>query len=1178
MATQTETTPITPSAPTGSNPRVTKVTSYVNQQLEKTRRQVKSTDLIGGLMTVLAIALSFLILGAIWDAWIWPLSVTGRWLCLGMLVGGCGLFGLFAILPLLMKRINPDYAAHMIESAQPNFKNSVLNYVSLRKKSDTLNAAVFDAVSRQAATDLSTVPVDGTVDRTKLIRLGFVLIGLMLFVVGYKILSPKDPLQTLARILAPSAKIAQPALVQISEVAPGDVKIFFGEQLEITAVVRGSHNPNEVSVFYSTIDGQSTNQRISMVPSDVPNRYRAVLNIAGTGIQQSLKYHVVARDGVSPDFEVTVQANPTIAVESLVLTPPPYTKLPELVLSGQGNIDVIEGTKVTVHAVANLPIKTAYIELLNVVEPVGVANPAVASDNRFRVVRSIEMLAQGTSATAKFSALLNSARQKPLATHYRLRFVSTNDDRNLKPNLYPIKITPDLAPEIVITNPALREVFVAENGAVAIEIEANDLDFEITSVALHLDHQSVHRLNQNLELKTYNAKQRATARYLLKPSEHRLKAGDKAVFFATANDNRMAAEDATRPDPNVSRTENYTLTVVAAEKRAAGDPQQSNQPIQPDDAQQQPNPDNQDQQESGNEAPSDDGTGTGQKSSSESGTGESESGDAQSNDSQQAEPESGESGSSEPDAGQADAPSPKEDGSKSADSPSSENPDPSADNSKGEQSKGSGEPADAESGNEPGQQSEPNGGSEDANQSPAASPDSAGNGSQSQPADSDSNSPPGSTDSPSPGQQPSQSNSNPNSAPNQSPDGSNDPSNDDGSQNATERQDENLTQGNQQPLNKDASPGEQFRRLEKVLDKEPSSTDPAKKLDSNRPTPNSQDNSPKQDAADKPDNTEPAPDSQNTPTNQAPTDNQSNEPSGQSGDPQENQSSGQSKSAEGSNSTESKKSDSGKSDSGKSDADKSDADKSDAGKSDAEKSGAEKSDAEKSDSEKSDAGKSGAEKSDSEKSDSGSPSDSKQNQSPPESSDSSPDASPSDSAGGGQGESSGQSGSPSPGESAAASPSNKPPTDASSKSTSSSASGMGTGGSEFSSEEIAQEEVNLAHSKKTTDLILDKLDQQKYDPDPKLLEEMNWTEEDLNNFLRRWQEMKAAAEQGDLKAKAKYEKSLKGLDLRPNADSRAVKQNKDKIQDLTEDNAVIQPPPELAPDFNATLRDLNRRQ
>ena len=137
---------------------------------------------------------------------------------------------------------------------------------------------------------------------------------------------------------------------------------------------------------------------------------------------------------------------------------------------------------------------------------------------------------------------------------------------------------------------------------------------------------------------------------------------------------------------------------------------------------------------------------------------------------------------------------------------------------------------------------------------------------------------------------------------------------------------------------------------------------------------------------------------------------------------------------------------------------------------------------------------------------------------------------------------------------------------------------MGTGGSEFSSEEIEREKVNLAHSKKATDLILDKLDQQKYDPDPKLLEQMNWTQEDLNNFLRRWQEMKAAAEQGDLKAKDKYEKSLKGLDLRPNADSRAVKQNKDKIQDLTEDNAVIQPPPELAPDFNATLRDLNRRQ
>ena len=224
-----------------------------------------------------------------------------------------------AIVPLLMKRINPHYAAKMIEEVEPSFKNSLLNYVSLRKTSEAVNPAILDAVSRQAATNLANVPGDSTVDRSKLIRLGFILIGLMVFAISYKVLSPKDPWQTFGRVLAPGAKIAKPAVVQISDVLPGDTKVFFGESIEVTAVVRGRHLPQDVNILYSSKDGQLKDQLIPMSADETGTRYRGSLSMAGTGIQQSLTYCVVARDGSSPDFDVTVQPNPTIAVESLVL-------------------------------------------------------------------------------------------------------------------------------------------------------------------------------------------------------------------------------------------------------------------------------------------------------------------------------------------------------------------------------------------------------------------------------------------------------------------------------------------------------------------------------------------------------------------------------------------------------------------------------------------------------------------------------------------------------------------------------------------------------------------------------------------------------------------------------------------------------------------------------------------
>ncbi len=338
-----------------------KVKGFVDLQLEKTRKQVKTIDLIAGMLVLVAFTGSFLMLAVLIDAWIWPFSAVGRWICFALLVGGCLAYTVIAVVPLFLKRINLDYAAKMIEEAKPSFRNSLMNYVSLRKHADEIKPAVLDAVSRQAATDLASVPGDAAVDQSKLIRLGFVLIGLTLFAVGYKMLSPKDPLQSVARILAPAGKIAQPAVVKIENVEPGDTQVFFGEQLQVTASIRGSHRPEDVRLVYSTLDGQLTEQSIAMVPDGSSSQYRAELSMAGGGIQSSLRYHVVARDGASPDYEVIVRPNPSIAIESLDFVAPAYTKLAPRTLVGVGDIEAIEGTKVTVHAVANLPIKIASI-------------------------------------------------------------------------------------------------------------------------------------------------------------------------------------------------------------------------------------------------------------------------------------------------------------------------------------------------------------------------------------------------------------------------------------------------------------------------------------------------------------------------------------------------------------------------------------------------------------------------------------------------------------------------------------------------------------------------------------------------------------------------------------------------------------------------------------------------
>ncbi len=87
---------------------------------------------------------------------------------------------------------------------------------------------------------------------------------------------------------------------------------------------------------------------------------------------------------------------------------------------------------------------------------------------------------------------------------------------------------------------------------------------------------------------------------------------------------------------------------------------------------------------------------------------------------------------------------------------------------------------------------------------------------------------------------------------------------------------------------------------------------------------------------------------------------------------------------------------------------------------------------------------------------------------------------------------------------------------------------------------------------------------------------MNWTKEDLQNFLRRWEEMKQAAKTGNPQAKRQYENALLSLGLEPNTDGRNVQTKKDKLYGLSQDAAVELAPAEFVDEFSEFLKARNR--
>jgi hypothetical protein len=107
-------------------------------------------------------------------------------------------------------------------------------------------------------------------------------------------------------------------------------------------------------------------------------------------------------------------------------------------------------------------------------------------------------------------------------------------------------------------------------------------------------------------------------------------------------------------------------------------------------------------------------------------------------------------------------------------------------------------------------------------------------------------------------------------------------------------------------------------------------------------------------------------------------------------------------------------------------------------------------------------------------------------------------------------------------------------------------------------------------------MVLNRLEEERYEPDPELLKELNWSKEDLNQFLDRWKKMKAAAGSGDAVARERYDKALKSLGLSSDSEQRKVRGVSDRVNGFNTDSAVNRPPQSIAPGYRAFKRARNR--
>ena len=520
--------------------------TLVDQHIRQTRRALKLVDLSAGLITLLTGVLAYLLTMAVLEHWVIPggWSDSARFGLFGVLILGIVVYCWRTFLPLLRQSINPVYAAQAIEQSSPSLKNSLLNLLLLRNHKRPVSRQVLQAIEQQAAQRLAQVPAGSVVDRSAIVRLGYILLAITALCVLYRILSPKDLFSSAGRVLMPWSGIAMPSRVQISDVTPGDTKAARGEQLAIAAEVLGLEEDEPVQLLYSTADEQIVGQKIRMSTSaggtqfscKVPSRLAASSSMGrGAGIQQNFTYWIEAGDARSARYQVTVFARPTLVVNRLRYDYPAYTGYPSREVEHTGDISAVEGTRVTLIAQANKPIKTAHVDF--------------EADGR----RDLLMKANDQEATVTFPLGLRDDRRTPLHQSYVLRYETTDGNQNQHPPKYQIDVQPDYSPEIQLLLPEEAMLEVAINQEVNFEIEARDPDFALSKVVL-LGKLGEEQVLQE-ELLTRNHTGRFVGKLRKTPQEMGLKAGDVLEYWAAAADNR-------RPKANFAYSAHRKLRVV----------------------------------------------------------------------------------------------------------------------------------------------------------------------------------------------------------------------------------------------------------------------------------------------------------------------------------------------------------------------------------------------------------------------------------------------------------------------------------------------------------------------------------------------------------------------------------------------------------------------------------------
>ncbi|MBS0263183.1 MAG: hypothetical protein JSS02_14660, partial [Planctomycetes bacterium] len=521
---------------------------YVDFQIEKTRAIVKRTDILMTLMALAVLIVGYLLIFVVCDQWVLEggFSDSSRLILLGvMLAIVVGVLVKRVALPLL-RQVHPLYAARVIEKSDPQFQSNLVNFVDVRLANADGSPSVLKSMQKRAAVGLSHIDVEEAVDHRPLLKLSYVLLGVVIVSAAYIFMSPKDVFVSVRRALFPTSSIAVATKTTIDEVEPGHRDVPARTRQTVTAVIRGEE-ADQAQILFTTADRKYVDEPVKMRrETEGLAKFVGELNGEnGKGLLQSLTYRIVAGDARTPEYTINVIQPPSARVDEVQYVYPKYTELGEKTNLG-GDLDAWEGTNVTVRATANMPVANARIVLTD-------------TDDRSEKGEEISMqVTDGTSLSATFKLEFRSDGTAPRFYHIRVRTEDQRkDDFDTDATHYAIRVRPDRSPEVAVLDPT-GDLSRPANAVIPLVVQATDPDFKVRSIVLRATRQGESLFNHDVKLFEDDLPARSlTGKYQLRLEPLQLKSGDKIQVWIEAKDNKQ-------PTANLSRTTPINILIEKA--------------------------------------------------------------------------------------------------------------------------------------------------------------------------------------------------------------------------------------------------------------------------------------------------------------------------------------------------------------------------------------------------------------------------------------------------------------------------------------------------------------------------------------------------------------------------------------------------------------------------------------